>query len=80
MAPGRRSKEWTAALAAAALAVLVGLVAPAGAGPLAERVGPIAMTVSDADRSAAFYATVLGFEKVSDLSRRRSDELVPAGA
>jgi catechol 2,3-dioxygenase-like lactoylglutathione lyase family enzyme len=62
-----RSRGWTAALAAAALAVLVGLAAPADAGPLAERVGPIAMTVSDADRSSAFYAMVLGFEKVSDV-------------
>ena len=30
-------------------------------------VGPIAMTVSSADRSEAFYADVLGFERVSDV-------------
>ena len=30
-------------------------------------VGPIGMTVADADRSIAFYSQVLGFEKVSDV-------------
>jgi catechol 2,3-dioxygenase-like lactoylglutathione lyase family enzyme len=33
----------------------------------ARAVGPIGMTVADADRSVAFYTQVLGFEKVSDV-------------
>jgi catechol 2,3-dioxygenase-like lactoylglutathione lyase family enzyme len=55
----------------AALAVLVG-ASGHGADAAAPRaavtaVGAIAMTVSSADRSAAFYADVLGFARVSDV-------------
>ncbi len=35
--------------------------------PLVRAIGTIAMTVSDAERAAAFYADVLGFERVSDI-------------
>src|SRR5262245_6135569 len=40
-------------------------------------VGPIAMTVADADRSVAFYSQVFGFEKLSDVEvwGRRPEEL-----
>ena len=58
------------------LVALAALVAIAGAGrvpaargqdrPLVSAVGPVAMTVSSADRAAEFYARVLGFEKVAD--------------
>jgi catechol 2,3-dioxygenase-like lactoylglutathione lyase family enzyme len=40
---------------------------PAHAEPLVRAVGPIGMTVSDLDRSIAFYTTVLGFEKLSEV-------------
>jgi catechol 2,3-dioxygenase-like lactoylglutathione lyase family enzyme len=60
-------------LAAIALAVAIVLslvwraFAPArGSGPAVVAVGPIAMTVSDADRSADFYRRVLGFERMFD--------------
>jgi catechol 2,3-dioxygenase-like lactoylglutathione lyase family enzyme len=39
-------------------------IAPA---PLVSAVGPVGMTVSDMDRSIAFYEQVLSFEKVSDV-------------
>jgi catechol 2,3-dioxygenase-like lactoylglutathione lyase family enzyme len=37
-----------------------------GSSPVVVAVGPIAMTVSDADRSAGFYRRVLGFDRVLD--------------
>ena len=37
-----------------------------GGSPAVVAVGPIAMTVSDADRSADFYRRVLGFERILD--------------
>jgi catechol 2,3-dioxygenase-like lactoylglutathione lyase family enzyme len=43
----------------------VGVSATGGMAPISG-VGPIGMTVADADRSAAFYERVLGFEKVLD--------------
>jgi len=45
----------------------VGLTPPADAQRVVRMVGPIGMTVADADRSIAFYSQVLGFEKVSDI-------------
>ncbi|HEU4438362.1 MAG TPA: VOC family protein [Methylomirabilota bacterium] len=55
-------------LALALAAVLLGVPAPpARAQEVVHAVGPIGMTVADADRSIAFYAQVLGFEKVSDV-------------
>jgi catechol 2,3-dioxygenase-like lactoylglutathione lyase family enzyme len=51
--------------AAAILLVLLAARAWADAPPLAS-LDAIALTVSDADRSAAFFSEVLGFEKVSD--------------
>src|SRR5262249_21282773 len=48
-----------------ALALAAPVAAP-GARSYVVSVGPIAMTVADADRSAAFYGDVLGFEKVGD--------------
>ncbi len=48
-------------------ALLLGLVVQGHAQGLVRGVGPIGMTVADADRSIAFYSQVLGFEKVSDV-------------
>jgi catechol 2,3-dioxygenase-like lactoylglutathione lyase family enzyme len=50
------------------LAALTALasIARASDQPLVRAVGPIAMTVSSADRAAEFYARVLGFEQVAD--------------
>ena len=64
----RRRLPLTFALAAALiLGGLASLAPPAAAQALVRAVGPIGMTVADVDRSAAFYGTVLGFEKVSDV-------------
>ncbi len=64
----RRRIPLTFALAAALiLGGLPSLAPPAAAQALVRAVGPIGMTVADVDRSAAFYGTVLGFEKVSDV-------------
>jgi len=52
---------------ALATALLLGLVPRAHAQGIVRAVGPIGMTVADADRSIAFYSQVLGFEKVSDV-------------
>ena len=57
-------------LAVAAVWVLGGAIgfAPRAAEQAVVRtVGPIGMTVADADRSIAFYSQVLGFEKSSDV-------------
>src|SRR5262245_60793389 len=48
-------------------ACLVGLAALAEAEPVIKAVGPIGMTVADADRSIRFYSDVLGFQTVSDV-------------
>jgi len=45
----------------------IGLAPPVSAQGVVRAVGPIGMTVADADRSIAFYSQVLGFEKVSDV-------------
>ncbi len=64
----RRRLPLTFALAAALiLGGLASLAPPAAAQALVRAVGPIGMTVADVDRSAAFYGTVLGFEKISDV-------------
>jgi catechol 2,3-dioxygenase-like lactoylglutathione lyase family enzyme len=64
----RRRFLLTFALAAGViLGGLPSLAPPAAAQALVRAVGPIGMTVADVDRSAAFYGTVLGFEKVSDV-------------
>ncbi|MGH9750370.1 MAG: VOC family protein, partial [Candidatus Polarisedimenticolia bacterium] len=56
-----RSLAWILPVLAAAL------LAPAvPAAPLVARVESVGMTVSDADRAAAFFTGVLDFEKVSD--------------
>jgi catechol 2,3-dioxygenase-like lactoylglutathione lyase family enzyme len=47
--------------------VLLAAFVPAQAAPLATAVDSIAITVSDMDRSVAFYSEVLTFEKVSDV-------------
>jgi catechol 2,3-dioxygenase-like lactoylglutathione lyase family enzyme len=44
-----------------------------GAGAAITAVGPLAMTVASVDRSAAFYTSVLGFEKVSDVEVHGED-------
>src|SRR5271157_4771149 len=46
---------------------LAGQTGPAGGHAL--QVGPVAMTVSDMDKSVTFYTSVLTFEKVSDRER-----------
>jgi catechol 2,3-dioxygenase-like lactoylglutathione lyase family enzyme len=43
-------------------------------------VGPIEITVSDADRALKFYSEVLSFEKVSDQNVRDADYLRLEGA
>src|SRR5919109_3657815 len=48
------------------VAVLATVFRANGAAGRVTAVGPIAMTVASAERSAAFYGDVLGFEKVSD--------------
>jgi len=58
--------------------VLWSVSAPArGSGPAVVAIGPIAMTVSDAERSADFYRRVLGFDRVLDteLSDEASEQL-----
>jgi catechol 2,3-dioxygenase-like lactoylglutathione lyase family enzyme len=45
----------------------IGFAAPGAGQEVVRAVGPIGMTVADADRSIAFYSRVLGFEKVSDV-------------
>lgn len=57
-----RAAAWRALL----IAMLLALSCRAHAEPLVRAVGPIAITVADADRAAAFYTRVLGFERVSD--------------
>jgi catechol 2,3-dioxygenase-like lactoylglutathione lyase family enzyme len=54
-------------VAALLLGGALGLAPLASAQGVVRAVGPIGMTVADADRSAAFYSQVLGFEKVSDV-------------
>jgi len=53
--------------------LLLAPFAPAQAAPLVTGVDSIAMTVSDMDRSVAFYSDVLTFEKVSDVEVWGSD-------
>ena len=56
------------ALALVLAATLVRVDGPAtGSAPPVSAVAAIGVTVSDADRSAAFYTRVLGFEKVMDV-------------
>jgi catechol 2,3-dioxygenase-like lactoylglutathione lyase family enzyme len=67
---GREQPRLRTSLARAiALAALV-FAGPAGAGegPLVRAVDAAGMTVADLDRSIAFYARVLDFEKVSDVA------------
>ena len=54
-------------LLAAFQIALAGQTRPASGHAL--QVGPVAMTVSDMDRSVTFYTSVLSFEKVSDRER-----------
>ncbi len=54
-------------LAPLVLGVWLVLSAPAFAAPLVSAVESVGMTVSDLDRSVAFFTDVLGFEKVSEV-------------
>jgi catechol 2,3-dioxygenase-like lactoylglutathione lyase family enzyme len=63
MKPSRRASL----LAALGVASLWWLAFTVHAADLVQAVGPIGMTVQDVDRSIAFYADVLGFEKLSDV-------------
>ena len=54
-------------LAILAVASAIWLAGIAHGEPAIRAVGPIGMTVADADRSVAFFSDVLGFEKVSDV-------------
>jgi catechol 2,3-dioxygenase-like lactoylglutathione lyase family enzyme len=66
MVPTRRLPWASARLVILTLAAAVWLAGMAHAEPAIKAVGPIGMTVADVERSMAFYAGVLGFEKVSD--------------
>jgi catechol 2,3-dioxygenase-like lactoylglutathione lyase family enzyme len=59
------SASRSAAVAALLWTLWVGLARTADA-PLVQAVGPIGLTVSDLDRSVAFFTEVLTFEKVSE--------------
>jgi len=67
MVPTRRSPSARPRLVILTLAAAVWLAGLAHAEPAITAVGPIGMTVADVERSMAFYAGVLGFEKVSDV-------------
>jgi catechol 2,3-dioxygenase-like lactoylglutathione lyase family enzyme len=54
-------------VAALVLAAWLGGPRADGAPPRVSAVGPIGLTVASVERSAAFYADVLGFEKISDV-------------
>ena len=54
-------------VAALLLGGVLDLTSLASAQGVVRAVGPIGMSVADADRSVAFYSQVLGFEKVSDV-------------
>ena len=63
-------RQFTRTLALAAVLLLGGAAgwsSPATAQGIVRAVGPVGMTVADADRSIAFYSQVLGFEQVSDV-------------
>lgn len=63
----RRALLALALTAALLLGGLSGVTPPIAAQGVVRAVGPIGMTVADADRSIAFYSQVFGFEKVSDV-------------
>ncbi|HEU4370333.1 MAG TPA: VOC family protein [Methylomirabilota bacterium] len=65
LAPGSRL--------ALALGLLLALAAPTAAQGLVQAVGPVGLTVGDMERSVAFYARVLGFEKVGDVELQGGD-------
>jgi catechol 2,3-dioxygenase-like lactoylglutathione lyase family enzyme len=67
MVSTRRSPSAMARLVILTLAAAVWLAGMAHAEPAIKAVGPIGMTVAGVERSRAFYAGVLGFEKVSDV-------------
>jgi catechol 2,3-dioxygenase-like lactoylglutathione lyase family enzyme len=50
-----------------ATVLLLAVVPPAQGEDVVRGIAAVAMTVADADRSAAFYSQVLGFEKLSDV-------------
>jgi catechol 2,3-dioxygenase-like lactoylglutathione lyase family enzyme len=61
--------SWRAGLRAllgGALAAALAAASARAAGGSVVSVGPLGITVADADRSAAFFSEVLGFDKVSD--------------
>ena len=58
---------WLLALVAAATPPVLAEPTPQSAAARVASVGAIGLTVSDMDRSVAFYAGVLGFEAVSDV-------------
>ena len=62
-------RRWAIVSVAWKWALLVGLLVAraAGATPAIAAVGPIGLTVSDADRAAVFLAEVLDFEKAGDV-------------
>jgi catechol 2,3-dioxygenase-like lactoylglutathione lyase family enzyme len=62
-----RGARLAASLAVVALVLAAGPAPAARAGGLVHAVGSIGMTVGDMERSIAFYARVLDFEKVSDV-------------
>jgi len=58
---------WTVLVLGLGLALSAGHAQPPAPLPLVRALGAVGMTVGDLDRSVAFYAGVLGFEKVSDV-------------
>jgi catechol 2,3-dioxygenase-like lactoylglutathione lyase family enzyme len=63
----RRLAGWTARCALALLLPLLRVQGAIAAEPLVSAVGPIGFTVSDLDRSVAFFEDVLAFEKVREV-------------
>src|SRR5262249_58315794 len=63
----RGAVAWTVLVVGLGLALSAGHAQAPDRHPLIRAVGAVGMTVGDMERSVAFYAGVLGFEKVTDV-------------
>ena len=63
----RGAVTWAAVVVGLSLALSAGHAQQPPRTQLIRAVGPVGMTVGDMERSVAFYAAALGFEKVSDV-------------